>query len=168
MSCACKCDRCGKFYERTEEFNNRKHKLCELRNSFELDLCKECYSELEEWFTGCIQVRDCLHCKHSKNGKINSTETCHECMWENQFEKDETEDIFTESKNEDDAENEEDYLKNLDVYSLEKAISGACFHGECWVQCPHCGEGHEISFGYPIKNGHTIIKCNKCGKLFKD
>lgn len=86
MSCACKCDRCGKFYERTEEFNNRKHKLCELRNSLELDLCKECYSELEEWFR-CIQVRDCLHCKHSKNGKINSTETCHECMWENQFEK---------------------------------------------------------------------------------
>lgn len=40
-----------------------------------------------------IQVRDCLHCKHSKNGKINSTETCHECMWKNQFEKAETEEI---------------------------------------------------------------------------
>ena len=86
MSCACKCDKCGKFYERDETFNKRKYKLCELRNSLEIDLCKECYSELEEWFTECIQVRDCLHCKYSKNGKINSHETCHECMWENQFE----------------------------------------------------------------------------------
>ena len=71
-------------------------------------------------------------------------------------------------KKEENEEDEEDYLKDLNVYSLEKAIPGDCFHGEIWVKCPHCGKAHEISYGCHEKDGYNIIKCNNCGKLFKD
>lgn len=30
--------------------------------------------------------RKCASCKHSNNGECAYTETCHECMWENQYE----------------------------------------------------------------------------------
>ena len=32
-----------------------------------------------------MNERDCKNCANSKDGHINATETCHECMWENRF-----------------------------------------------------------------------------------
>lgn len=29
--------------------------------------------------------RDCMNCDNSKDGHIDTTETCHNCMWESQF-----------------------------------------------------------------------------------
>ena len=84
MSLACKCDRCRKFYERTSDFNDRKYRICGQRNNLEMDICNDCYKKFVEWIEG---VRNCPECKHSKNGKIQCSETCHLCMWENQFEK---------------------------------------------------------------------------------
>ena len=33
-----------------------------------------------------LSIRECETCKHSKNGHVNATETCHECMWESEYE----------------------------------------------------------------------------------
>lgn len=32
------------------------------------------------------QDRRCDSCEHSRDGKINDTETCHECMWDSKYE----------------------------------------------------------------------------------
>lgn len=60
----------------------------------------------------------------------------------------------------------EEEIRNINVESLKDSLPGACFHGEVWVKCPYCGEGTEISYFPPEKNGYFIIKCN-CGKLYR-
>ena len=42
-------------------------------------------SKVKEYNTS--NVRECNTCKHSNNGETNSTETCHECMWDSKYEK---------------------------------------------------------------------------------
>ena len=32
------------------------------------------------------QDRRCDNCEHSRDGHINDTETCHECMWDSKYE----------------------------------------------------------------------------------
>ena len=58
--------------------------------------------------------------------------------------------------------------EEMDVYRIPDAISGACFHGEVWMKCPHCGRAHEMVGWTPFakRKGFRIYKCN-CGKLFK-
>jgi len=59
-------------------------------------------------------------------------------------------------------------LKTVDVRTLKDAIPGAYFHGEEWVECPHCGSAVEmVGSGAPLKDHYYIVKC-KCGKLFRD
>lgn len=61
----------------------------------------------------------------------------------------------------------EEEIRNIDVMSLKDSLSGACFHGEVWVRCPHCGKATEISYYPNVKDGYFIIKC-ECGKLYRD
>lgn len=54
---------------------------------------------------------------------------------------------------------------------LRSAIGGACFHGEVWVRCPHCGWGHEMMGERPKftrDDGTKIYQCKNCGELFYD
>ena len=78
-----------KFYHNGECLNMDRPDtiICDDGHNKKCHYCDMEKKTLSEAIVKDIQVRDCLHCKHSKNGKINSTETCHECMWENQFEK---------------------------------------------------------------------------------
>lgn len=48
---------------------------------------------------------------------------------------------------------------------VEKAIPGPCFHGECYIICPHCGKGTEC---YCIKETEdNIHECHYCkGKYY--
>ena len=59
-------------------------------------------------------------------------------------------------------------MEEMNIAKIPNAISGASFHGETWVKCPHCGQGNEISYATPIYNcdGYAVHKC-KCGELFK-
>ena len=59
--------------------------------------------------------------------------------------------------------------EKIDVIDIPKANSGACFHGEVWMKCPHCGEAHQMVGWRPlkVKDGWNIYRCS-CGKLFKD
>ena len=59
--------------------------------------------------------------------------------------------------------------EKINVYKIENALTGACFHGEVWVRCPHCHEAHEMVGSTPlmVKDGYRIYRC-KCGELFKD
>ena len=55
------------------------------------------------------------------------------------------------------------------LFEIPDAVSGAFFHGEVWMKCPHCGQAYEMQSTTPfrIKGRYRIFKC-KCGKLFKD
>ena len=58
---------------------------------------------------------------------------------------------------------------NVPVRLIPSMKDGACFHGEVWGVCPHCGEAHQIvgkPFEY-VEDGWSVYRC-KCGKLFKD
>lgn len=61
-------------------------------------------------------------------------------------------------------------LDNVNLIDIKSAYTGDSFHGEVWVRCPHCGYGHEMmeTCGCPRKDGFIVVKCSKCGKLFKD
>ena len=43
---------------------------------------------------------------------------------------------------------------------IPRLLGGACFHGEVWMRCPHCGVGIEA---HGIPDGVKIHKCHKCG-----
>lgn len=53
---------------------------------------------------------------------------------------------------------------------ISDAKPGACFHGEVWVTCPHCGEGHEMMGVKPewTEDKFRVYRCTKCGEYFKD
>lgn len=55
---------------------------------------------------------------------------------------------------------------------LPNALSGACFHGEVWMRCPHCNYGIEMMgmFGKEIDTyeSYRIYQCPKCKCYFKD
>lgn len=54
--------------------------------------------------------------------------------------------------------------------TIPRALSGACFHGEVWVKCPHCMSGNQMMGKKELykQDGYSIYKCDECGKLFKD
>ena len=56
----------------------------------------------------------------------------------------------------------------IQTFLIKDAMNGACFHGEVWVICPHCGESNEVSYAKPWreKDGYKIVKC-ACGRLYK-
>lgn len=58
----------------------------------------------------------------------------------------------------------------INVYEIEEACPGACFHGEVWVRCPYCGRGNEMAGAKPIrkKDGWRLYKCDCCERIFKD
>ncbi len=50
-------------------------------------------------------------------------------------------------------------------------LSGACFHGECWERCPHCGNGIEMMGNRSRServDGVRITLCPHCGKPFRN
>lgn len=55
---------------------------------------------------------------------------------------------------------------------VHSAVSGACFHGEVWVRCPHCKMGNEMMGARPKctreKGRVKIYECEHCKKLFYD
>ena len=57
----------------------------------------------------------------------------------------------------------------INILDIPHCYSGACFHGEVWVRCPHCNKAHEMVGSKPLmeKDGYYIYRCS-CGKLFKD
>ncbi len=57
----------------------------------------------------------------------------------------------------------------INVYEIPSALSGACFHGEVWMKCPHCMKAHQMVGWTPlkVKDGYRIYRCS-CGELFKD
>lgn len=40
-------------------------------------------------------------------------------------------------------------------------VFGACFHGEVWYRCPHCGKGIEAHFIDETED--NLHKCPHCG-----
>ena len=54
--------------------------------------------------------------------------------------------------------------------TIPNALSGACFHGEVWVKCPHCMSGNQMMGKQALykQDEYSIYKCDECGKLFKD
>ena len=65
---------------------------------------------------------------------------------------------------------EEKGMGIIEINKIPDAKSGACFHGEVWVRCPHCNNTIEIQGArYEYKeNGFRVYKCKSCGKYFKD
>ena len=60
----------------------------------------------------------------------------------------------------------------VNVMMLPDAIPGACFHGEVWMQCPHCKEGFEM-YGMmgkevAIEGKYKAYRCPNCHEYFKD
>ncbi len=57
----------------------------------------------------------------------------------------------------------------IDISKVKTAGSGACFHGEVWVTCPHCGEGKEMMGARPliVQDEGKVYRCDRCGKVFK-
>lgn len=55
---------------------------------------------------------------------------------------------------------------------IKKAVGMACFHGESWYRCPHCGTAFEYwnafyeDKGIKRTDDEHIFKCS-CGELFK-
>jgi hypothetical protein len=60
-----------------------------------------------------------------------------------------------------------DELKSINVNDLRDSLSGACFHGEVWVECPYCCKAHEMMGCNDRKDGYYIVKC-ECGNYFRD
>ena len=54
--------------------------------------------------------------------------------------------------------------------NIKEALPGACFHGEVWMSCPHCGEAFESYSAHSeyVKGKFRYYKCTKCGNMFKD
>ena len=54
---------------------------------------------------------------------------------------------------------------------IPKRVGGACFHGEIWSNCPHCGqsyESHDLDFhGIKSKYNEGVFFCKVCGKPFR-
>ena len=61
---------------------------------------------------------------------------------------------------------EDTKIESVDI--IPTALSGACFHGEVWVKCPHCGKAHQVVGWTPLmkKGRYDVYRCD-CGKLFK-
>ena len=90
------------------------------------------------------------------------------------------EDFATEEKTEETVEKTEETEKSMRDIILENgyphalmvpsALSGACFHGECWERCPHCGDGIEMMGNRSrseMVGDVRITLCPYCGKPFR-
>ena len=59
-----------------------------------------------------------------------------------------------------------------DYSNLPESLAGACFHGECWIRCPHCKDGIEMygMLGKQLaeEGKFRIYECPTCHKLFRD
>lgn len=54
--------------------------------------------------------------------------------------------------------------KKNDKSEVKNLVSGPCFHGECWYQCPYCGKGIEA---HSIRDSEdNIHMCFYCGGKF--
>lgn len=67
---------------------------------------------------------------------------------------------------------EQEYIgkhAKLDLWKIENAEFGDCFHGEVWKQCPYCGRAHQMVGKTPLTviDGYRVFRC-ECGKLFKN
>lgn len=91
------------------------------------------------------------------------------------------EDFATEEKTEEAVEKTAETEKSMEDILLENGylatamvphvLSGACFHGECWERCPHCGDGIEMMGNRSrseIVSGVRITLCPYCGKPFRN
>ena len=134
------------------------------------DLCAICFELVKKYINiqGNPQLKrileynerkeQCHECRHNKGGVCTTPYTA---KWDDKFRCNR----FEKAEPRKTGKKERPTLNRI-----TDAKSGDCFHGEVWVRCPSCGEGHEMMGATPewTEDKFRVYKCSKCGELFKD